>query len=64
MKHGVSIIQVVTGVEFSIKTCELRTVIDGHNGIVTGSKFCPAQDSLLVTVSEDRTFKVGGGAEL
>ena len=43
---------------FPNKTCELQTVIDGHHGTVNASKFCPTQDSLLVTISEDRTFKV------
>ncbi|XP_028409682.1 WD repeat-containing protein 27-like isoform X2 [Dendronephthya gigantea] len=41
-----------------IETCELRTVIGGHHGNVNASKFCPVYDALLVTIGEDRTFKV------
>ena len=33
-------------------------MIGGHHGVVNASKFCPVHDALLVTIGEDRTFKV------
>ncbi|KAL4238028.1 WD40 repeat-like protein [Mactra antiquata] len=33
-------------------------VLEGHNGAVTAAEFCPHYTSTLVSISEDRTFKV------
>ncbi|WAR20183.1 WDR27-like protein [Mya arenaria] len=33
-------------------------VLEGHDGAVTAAEFCPHYTATLVTISEDRTFKV------
>ena len=33
--------------------------LQGHQGSVTAVEFCPWQAHILISVSEDRTFKVG-----
>ncbi|XP_060577930.1 WD repeat-containing protein 27-like isoform X2 [Ruditapes philippinarum] len=33
-------------------------VLEGHNGTVTAAEFCPHYTSTLVSISDDRTFKV------
>ncbi|XP_053373699.1 WD repeat-containing protein 27-like isoform X2 [Mercenaria mercenaria] len=33
-------------------------VLEGHNGTVTAAEFCPHYSSTLVSISDDRTFKV------
>lgn len=32
--------------------------MEGHTARLTGAEFCPHYTSTLVTISEDRTFKV------
>lgn len=33
-------------------------VLEGHDGPVTAAEFCPHYTATLVSISEDRTFKV------
>lgn len=33
--------------------------LEGHQGPVTAAEFCPWQGQILISVSEDRSFKVG-----
>lgn len=33
-------------------------VLEGHDGLVTAAEFCPHYTATLVSISEDRTFKV------
>ncbi|KAK1792612.1 hypothetical protein P4O66_012547, partial [Electrophorus voltai] len=40
------------------KRQEVLAVLNGHLGPVTASGFCPWEPSQLISVSEDRTFKV------
>ncbi|XP_078086766.1 WD repeat-containing protein 27 [Mustelus asterias] len=37
---------------------EILAVLEGHLGVVTAAEFCPWQVNILVSISEDRTFKV------
>ncbi|XP_051867230.1 WD repeat-containing protein 27-like [Pristis pectinata] len=37
---------------------DILTVFEGHLGAVTAAEFCPWQPNILVSISEDRTFKV------
>ncbi|XP_046849927.1 WD repeat-containing protein 27-like [Xenia sp. Carnegie-2017] len=41
-----------------IETCELNAIIKGHHGNVNASKFSPHEDNSIVTISDDRTFKI------
>ncbi|XP_069786894.1 WD repeat-containing protein 27 [Narcine bancroftii] len=36
----------------------ILAVFEGHLGAVTAAEFCPWQSNILVSISEDRTFKV------
>ncbi|XP_035688084.1 WD repeat-containing protein 27-like [Branchiostoma floridae] len=36
----------------------LHSTLEGHNSIVTSAEFCPHHKSTIVSISEDRTFKV------
>ncbi|EDO32062.1 predicted protein, partial [Nematostella vectensis] len=42
----------------NIQTCKLDTVLEGHTSVVTQAQFCPWAEFTIVTISEDRTFKV------
>ncbi|XP_072436475.1 WD repeat-containing protein 27 isoform X1 [Chiloscyllium punctatum] len=37
---------------------DILAVLEGHLGVVTAAEFCPWQSNILVSISEDRTFKV------
>ncbi|XP_067901568.1 WD repeat-containing protein 27 isoform X2 [Heterodontus francisci] len=37
---------------------DILAVLEGHLGAVTAAEFCPCQLNILVSISEDRTFKV------
>ena len=37
--------------------------LEGHNGNVTCAEFCPHYTLTLVSISEDRTYKVGGSVK-
>ncbi|KAG2467439.1 WDR27 protein, partial [Polypterus senegalus] len=37
---------------------EILSVLEGHTSSVTAAEFCSWQPEILVSVSEDRTFKV------
>lgn len=56
-----SLIAVCSGFEVIILQATRQSkvaVLEGHNGIVTAAEFCPHYSSTLVSISEDRTFKV------
>ncbi|XP_041418683.1 WD repeat-containing protein 27 isoform X2 [Xenopus laevis] len=42
----------------SVECEDVLAELAGHLGSVNAAKFCPWQDNLLVSISEDRTFKV------
>lgn len=42
----------------NIQTSKLDTLLEGHTSIVTCAEFSPKNDSIVVSISEDRTFKV------
>ncbi|XP_072369231.1 WD repeat-containing protein 27 isoform X3 [Scyliorhinus torazame] len=42
----------------SCKQEEILAVLEGHLAVVTAAEFCPWQVNILVSISEDRTFKV------
>lgn len=37
--------------------------LDGHHGPVTAAEFCAWQTHILISASEDRSFKVWGGRQ-
>uniref|UniRef100_UPI00398EF949 WD repeat-containing protein 27 isoform X2 n=1 Tax=Pristiophorus japonicus TaxID=55135 RepID=UPI00398EF949 len=37
---------------------DILAVLEGHLGAVTAAEFCPRQSNILISISEDRTFKV------
>ncbi|XP_042523684.1 WD repeat-containing protein 27 [Dipodomys spectabilis] len=41
-----------------VETQSVRVVLQGHGGPVTAVAFCPWQAEVLISVSEDRSFKV------
>lgn len=41
-----------------LQTSKLDTLLEGHTSLVTCAKFCPKNESIIVSISEDRTFKV------
>ncbi|XP_076099773.1 WD repeat-containing protein 27-like isoform X1 [Mytilus galloprovincialis] len=41
-----------------IKNEKVLATVEGHTARLTGAEFCPHYTSTLVTISEDRTFKV------
>jgi WD40 repeat protein len=44
---------------FELQTYTAIMKLEGHNSTITGSAFLPeGKSNLLVTISEDRTFKV------
>ncbi|PFX32770.1 WD repeat-containing protein 27 [Stylophora pistillata] len=42
----------------NIQTSKLDTLLEGHTSIVTCAEFSPKNESIVVSISEDRTFKV------
>ena len=38
---------------------KVLATLEGHNGTVTCAEFCPHYTATLVSISEDRTYKVG-----
>uniref|UniRef100_K1P8Z6 WD repeat-containing protein 27 n=1 Tax=Magallana gigas TaxID=29159 RepID=K1P8Z6_MAGGI len=48
----------------SAQTSEVIAALEGHLNRVTCAEFCPHYSSTLVTISEDRTFKVWNIADL
>jgi len=42
----------------NIQTSKLDTLLEGHTSFVTCAKFFPNNESKIVSISEDRTFKV------
>ncbi|XP_068683722.1 WD repeat-containing protein 27-like isoform X2 [Montipora foliosa] len=42
----------------NIQTSKLHTMLEGHTSLVTCAQFCPSKESIIVSISEDRTFKV------
>ncbi|XP_058953759.2 WD repeat-containing protein 27 [Pocillopora verrucosa] len=42
----------------NIQTSKLDTLLEGHTSIVTCAEFPPKNESIIVSISEDRTFKV------
>ncbi|XP_067667942.1 WD repeat-containing protein 27-like [Haliotis asinina] len=56
-----SLVAACVGEKVFILTSNFQSVIaelEGHNGPVTRAEFCPHYTSTLVTISDDRTFKV------
>ncbi|XP_071833120.1 WD repeat-containing protein 27-like isoform X2 [Apostichopus japonicus] len=43
---------------FNIQTQELHTLLEGHTSLVTCAEFCEHQADVIITSSEDRTFKI------
>lgn len=43
---------------YRIKTAELDTTLSGHDGNITGVQFYPSNSHRVVTIAEDRTFKI------
>lgn len=41
----------------------LLAELDGHHGPVTAAEFCAWQSHILISASEDRSFKVWGGRQ-
>ena len=39
-------------------------MLEGHDGPVTAAEFCPHYSATLVSISEDRTFKVMHGYDV
>ncbi|XP_055495210.1 WD repeat-containing protein 27 isoform X1 [Leucoraja erinacea] len=37
---------------------DILAVFEGHIGVVTAAEFCPWQSNILISISEDRTFKI------
>ncbi|XP_041063528.1 WD repeat-containing protein 27 [Carcharodon carcharias] len=37
---------------------DILAILEGHLGMVTAAEFCPWQLNILISISEDRTFKV------
>lgn len=46
------------GLNIHIQTSKLDSLLEGHTSLVTCAKFCPSKESIIVSISEDRTFKV------
>ena len=44
-----------------LQTCELDTTLIGHTAAVTFAVFSPHENHEIITVSEDRSFKVNAG---
>lgn len=43
---------------FSHQRQEVISTLTGHLGLLTSAEFCPWNKDILVTTSEDRTFRV------
>ncbi|KAL5463788.1 hypothetical protein EMCRGX_G032722 [Ephydatia muelleri] len=43
---------------FTTKLCQLDTTLVGHSAPVTGAVFSTRHSNLIITISEDRTFKI------
>jgi len=53
-----SILIFLNPVYYLLKNCDLVATLSGYISNVTASVFCPHQVSTLVTISEDRSFKI------
>jgi len=53
-----SILIFLNPVYYLLKSCDLVATLSGYISNVTASVFCPHQVSTLVTISEDRSFKI------
>uniref|UniRef100_A0A452TTB0 WD repeat domain 27 n=1 Tax=Ursus maritimus TaxID=29073 RepID=A0A452TTB0_URSMA len=49
---------VCAGKQIFMLDTEVRFDLQGHRGVVTAAEFCPWQTHILISVSEDRSFKV------
>lgn len=43
---------------YQYKTHQVISTMTSHLGPLTSAEFCPWNEDVLVTISEDRTFKV------
>ncbi|KAK3751869.1 hypothetical protein QZH41_009685, partial [Actinostola sp. cb2023] len=42
----------------NIDNCKLDSVFEGHTSELTQAQFCPWNECMIVSIAEDRTFKV------